>query len=461
MLAWQGEFRRHDTLGDCGVPVVGGRTLALPRSRYVGEPANDFLHAEDYRQTLVLTHQINECWQVRIGGSSLFGDLKSSQTYAVAQAGETEFARARNDTRRMHEQAYSLIADLAGDIEASVFCHKPLLGMEYTYFDSDSIFAFDSAYPVIDAADPVYANPPAVFTPLSIFRFPAFRQRGVGFYLQDLIELNRHWQLLAGVRFDTMDFTYDRSFFAGTVSRRTVQRFDRVTPRAGVVYQPLPEVLAFYFNYSRSFNPPAGGPYVEPQVLQPELGESFELGSKVLLMEGLSLDIAGFHAVRENAPFLSFPFLIQVGRERSRGVEMNLVGSLTERWSVIANWAYTDTELTDSQNPAVFGQPQRNVPLHCGALWTRYDLIDGCCQTLGAAIGLVAVGRRSADLANAVRLPGYCRWDAGVYYRRGRVSASVYLENLFDTDYAISSVDEFQIFPGAPFNARAQVAVLF
>jgi len=178
-------------------------------------------------------------------------------------------------------------------------------------------------------------------------------------------------------------------------------------------------------------------------------------------MEGLSLDIAGFHAVRENAPFLSFPFLIQVGRERSRGVEMNLVGSLTERWSVIANWAYTDTELTDSQNPAVFGQPQRNVPLHCGALWTRYDLIDGCCQTLGAAIGLVAVGRRSADLANAVRLPGYCRWDAGVYYRRGRVSASVYLENLFDTDYAISSVDEFQIFPGAPFNARAQVAVLF
>jgi len=95
MLAWQGEFRRHDTLGDCGVPVVGGRTLALPRSRYVGEPANDFLHAEDYRQTLVLTHQINECWQVRIGGSSLFGDLKSSQTYAVAQAGETEFARAR------------------------------------------------------------------------------------------------------------------------------------------------------------------------------------------------------------------------------------------------------------------------------------------------------------------------------------------------------------------------------
>jgi iron complex outermembrane receptor protein len=88
-------------------------------------------------------------------------------------------------------------------------------------------------------------------------------------------------------------------------------------------------------------------------------------------------------------------------------------------------------------------------------------VIDDCCQTVGAALGLTYLGQRPADLINTLNLPGYNRWDAGLYYRRGQFNSAVYLENLFDVQYAQSSVNTFQIFQGAPFNVRATVSYLY
>lgn len=80
----------------------------------------------------------------------------------------------------------------------------------------------------------------------------------------------------------------------------------------------------------------------------------------------------------------------------------------------------------------------------------------------GAAMGVVYVGEREAAVfPSGVVLPGYSRWDAGLYYRRGQFNTNVYLENLFDLQYAQSSANEFQIFQGAPFNVRAAVWYAF
>jgi iron complex outermembrane receptor protein len=171
--------------------------------------------------------------------------------------------------------------------------------------------------------------------------------------------------------------------------------------------------------------------------------------------------VAGFYTTRDNASFTTAFTTFQFGRERSQGAEINLLGQITDRWSAIANYAYTDTELTDPANAAFFGQRQRNVPLNSANLWTRYNFIQNDVQTFGAALGVVYVGDRAADLANSVVLPSYSRWDSGLYYNRGRMQSMVYIENIFDVAYAQSSVDQFQIFPGAPLNARAQISLTY
>jgi iron complex outermembrane receptor protein len=195
--------------------------------------------------------------------------------------------------------------------------------------------------------------------------------------------------------------------------------------------------------------------------MRPELGELFELGMKTDIVENLAFNVCGYYTTRDNASFTTAQQTLQFGRERSQGVELNLLGSITERWDVIANYAYTDTELSDPNNPAFFGQRQRNVPLNGANLWTRYDFIEDEYQTLGRALGVVYVGDRPGNLANTLVLPTYNRWDAGLYYQRGRMDVSLYVENIFDITYAASSVDQFPVFPGAPINARAQIGFVY
>ena len=216
MLTWEAEFHDHDCRGDRGFPAIRGNALVLPRSRYVGEPANDFLHTVDYWQTLVLTHRLNDCWQIEIGGSSLFDDMKGSQTYATGHVAGPQYARGRSDIQPMHEQAHSLIANLAGEFSTGAFQHKPLVGLEYTYFDSDSLFLLDPTYPVLDVFNPIYLNPPAVFTPFSVFRFPAFRQQGM------LVDADRHEVRTDGIYL----------FEVGERTKRWRERIERENPTA-------------------------------------------------------------------------------------------------------------------------------------------------------------------------------------------------------------------------------------
>jgi iron complex outermembrane recepter protein len=190
-----------------------------------------------------------------------------------------------------------------------------------------------------------------------------------------------------------------------------------------------------------------------------------ELGIKTQLTEDLSFNVAGFHIVRNNVANATFdqngiPVFFQVGEQRSQSVEMNLVGQLTDYWSWVANYAYVDTEVTDPTVP-LDGVPQRNVPLNSGNLWTRYNFVQNDYRTFGAALGVIALGTRRANLTGTLDLPAYARWDMGFYYQQGKLNASVYIENLFDKEYAQSSINEFQILPGAPINARAQVGIVF
>jgi iron complex outermembrane receptor protein len=248
----------------------------------------------------------------------------------------------------------------------------------------------------------------------------------------------------------------------------TDQSFNRVSPRAGLVYQPGgDESLALYYSYAQSFTPPSGGIFINTNVLEPILGESHEAGIKTELLSGLALSAAAFHTTRENDTFdVRSIFLVQIGEIRSQGAELNLIGDITDRWSAVANYSYIDARLSDA-DPTFDGRRARNVPFNTANFWTRYNLIDDECETFGAALGLVYLGERTADIRDPlpgqveVFLPSFSRWDAGLYYRRNNLSANVYLENLFDVQYAAGSIDEFQIFQGAPFNARATISYLY
>ena len=60
-----------------------------------------------------------------------------------------------------------------------------------------------------------------------------------------------------------------------------------------------------------------------------------------------------------------------------------------------------------------------------------------------------------ASISNNVRLPGYARFDAAVFYKVNKgVEAQVNVENLFGADYFAAAHSDNNIAPGALMNAK-------
>lgn len=477
--------RRFDT----GVVALGGQVGLLPISTFLGQPDDRQLFT-DYRFTVFLNHRINSDWTARLGLYTQFHDTTMLGTVPISTGtpfglpGDLLF-RQRQALDPFREQYYSLIGDLAGKVDLMGVTHRLVVGTELGTFQSrgfqGSFSEFASLQPLpfppfffVAPTSPVFAFNPDLTRglpqpPLGPGLFTAdFIQNRYGFYFQDLVEVAKPLKLLAGLRYDIVEQTFDRQFIPvlfspGFPQTRTEDTYFRLTPRIGAVYQPFEEPLSLYGTYSQSFEPPPGGAYRNPEPFRPETGELFEVGVKAdLLSQQLSLTIAAFHLEKRNV-FVQddLLFATQVGAQRSQGIETSLAGRVTERWSVIANYSYIDSRILADNDPRLIGQRFRGIPYNQSSIWSRYNVVQDESRTLGLAAGMVLVGDRPGDLQASFRLPGYVRWDAGVFYERSQFHVSVYLENVFDREYYVGSVNSFAVFPGMPFNIRAQAGWRF
>lgn len=124
-------------------------------------------------------------------------------------------------------------------------------------------------------------------------------------------------------------------------------------------------------------------------------------------------------------------------------------------WNVIANYAYTDTEIVNDSFLGSTGNRLDNVPKHGGRIWTAYTLPAGTLQGFEFGGGVTLRGQRQGNLANDFQLPGFATVDllAGYAFKVGksRVAAQLNVTNLLDKDYFESGGGgRSRIAPGAP-----------
>ena len=465
-ITWKAEYVDDRRLYDTGIAAINGNISALPITRYLGEPGNDFQHFQDYRQELMITHRLDDDWSWNVGGYSLFYDTEESGTVPYEYLGPAYgpgtnvFLRERANLFPWEEQYQSLIGNLAGKIHGEYVDHNLVFGTEQGWFASNTFNATESFGYLIDATSPVYSNP-ATLPPAFAYNSTYLRTTNA-LYFQDLMDIGDHWKFLVGARYDHVETTFIRDLSIDPTELRTDTTYDAGTPRVGIVYEAIPKKLSYYALYSESFDPPDGGPYITLTSWKPETGQSWEGGIKYQPAEKLSITAAGFYITKQNVTELTGAFsAVQVAQQRSQGAEVEIRGQVTDRWSIIGSYAYTDTLINDPGQPDD-GQRAIGVPLNSASLWNRYNVEQNEHQTIGFGLGVVYVGDREGDPTDPTFiLPSYTRWDAGVFYKRGRLDASLYLENIFDTTYYTSSINQLEIYPGAPLNVRTQLSLTF
>ena len=468
-LAWYGEgtkllfayeHREFLTPFDRGT-LIDPRTnhpLDISRNERLDEPFNNMEGRSDLYH-FEADHELNDNWKAH------FGYSWNRETYDASQVRVTDIdTRKGTLTRNMDGTQNAISTDRF--TTASLEGNVNLLGMQH-----DLLFGIDDEYRKIYREDlirqkslttfsyvnPVYGREVAGTNVSAPDSAQTDELRSDSAFLQDSIHLNDQWILVAGARFQVYDQYAGKGvpFHANTDGNG-----QKWVPRAGLVYK-YTDALSFYGSYTESFKPNStiaplsGSSTVLDGGIAPEEAKSWELGAKLDLPGRVTGNIALFDIKKRNVLVANAegPTTIYsaAGEVRSRGLEVDLSGQLTDRWSMIGSYAYTDAEVTE--DPVYKGNQLQTVAKNSGSLSAVYDFgsVIGADQ-LRVGAGARYVGERAGNAVNDFDLPSYTVADAFATYDTRldgqKVKFQLNVKNLFDRTYYTSAASRFFVSMG-------------
>ncbi|MEM7061871.1 MAG: TonB-dependent receptor [Cyanobacteria bacterium P01_B01_bin.77] len=470
VLAWQPnehtnlnlelEYLYDERPFDRGLVAIGDEVADIPFDRVLGE-LDDFAETESIRAGYRLEHQFNDALTLRNTFNYFNSETESQhieQAFRIFDETTGNLGRVWT-TGDSESKNYQLQTDLVAEFSTGSVDHQLVFGVDLERSEENGESRFDIRNPVfINIFDPVYGAVPRP----NIDRIPAFFENDtttdrLGIYLQDQIALQDNLKLLIGGRFDLVDQD-------NRAADDSQQQDEAFSPRIGIVYQPI-EPVSLYASYSRSFTPNIGSVQEDGSLLTPERGTQYEVGIRGELLDGrLSANLAAFHIVKSNVATSdpnNFMFSVVTGEQRSRGIELDVLGEIMPGWNIIASYAHTDAEITEDSDDTLVGNRLRGVPRNSASLSTTYQIQQGDLEGLGFGLGLFFVDDRNGDIANSYLLDSYVRTDANIFYERDSWRAALNFNNIFDVDYAKGSTDRFRIAPGEPFSIIGSISWKF
>jgi len=455
VLEYSGEYLRHATPLDRGVVAVDNRLGAIPRSRFLGEPADGDVTVKNQTHQFILSHEWSSTWRSRVGLSYRETSMEGFSTEPTALRPDGNLTRQRR-YRDFSSNDIALQAELQGTVKTGGIEHELLFGAETFRFDMDSLMLRanpTTARPyAINIYNPVYGQ----FRPVPAANIDTLeRQRNSAFYVQDAIKLSPEWRLVAGVRADN----YRQSLLNRRTGVTTGQEPSSTSPRLGVSWLPTPQ-WTFYANAGRSFRPNTGSD-VASRGFAPETGRALELGTKwESADQGMGATAALFD-IRKRNVLTSDPvntgYSVAAGEIRSRGLELDFSGQVSKKWRVNASLVLNDVDITKDNSLEVGGR-LLNVPRVNGSVLAVYE--DGFAngQRYGIGGGVTHMGKRlgqartqaeAAAGTPAFDLPAYTTAKLVAYWRLNpTLRLTLDVDNLFDKTYYSSSYSRVWVAPG-------------
>lgn len=418
-----------------GLPAYSdGHLLNVPRSTYLGADWGRF----DTQYDLVtgkFEHRFDNGWHARVVGNyfdfrqderDLFvsGAVTDANDGVITGSPYRDLGSARG---------YNLDALLTGNFSLFGHGHRFTVGTSYMNSDNEVVHGTANWSAPFDvfSPDPYGIPEPGAFD-MYFDQTRSYEQHGL--YGQVNFKLADPLTLVAGGRLNRATF---ESF--DNISAAPKPGYDETffTPLIGLVYDLTPSTT-LYANYADIFQPQTNSDY-DGNILPPITGTQYEAGIRQELFgERLMLSAAAFDILRENqaisqrAPDGHY-YSVATGETRSRGLELEAVGKITDAWKLYAGYAYTDARILKAT--VYEGNVLANTPPHKFNLWTSYTFQSGALDGLEIGGGLI-VSSKFYDNTNMIEAPSFVAIDLGANYRISEsFGVSVKVNNLFDEKY--------------------------
>jgi iron complex outermembrane receptor protein len=273
--------------------------------------------------------------------------------------------------------------------------------------------------------------------------------RQYALYARDQVDITDRLKGMFAIRLTGFkDFNRGENALTGLVTRAEFGDRD-VTTQAGLVYLPLPNT-SVYFNFAESFLPQGVSTVARGGPFDPERGRQFEFGAKrEWLSNRVSSTLSFFHIVRRNVlvtdPNSPAALLTPIGAVTSKGIELDIIGKVTDRINVTANYAYLDAKVTEDTNLLRVGRRNENAPRNATNFWAYYQLP---LWNLSAGAGMSYVSRRATF--GTLVIPGYFIANATVAWTRGPLRLTATMDNMANRRYFLGGYGATTLFPGSP-----------
>jgi catecholate siderophore receptor len=449
---------------DRGIPSWNGRPAPVERSTFFGSPDANHSSAGVHLGSLTLEHQADFA---HIRNATVIGDYDKYYGNLVPGAVSADgtmvsFSGYDNSTARRN---FFNQTDVTATVHTGSLRHTILTGSEIgrqwtNNFRNTAFFDNSDATTIsMPLADPV------VRSPFSFRQKPTDADNHVvaqvaSAYLQDQVEVTRWLQVVGGVRYDYFGLNFRNNRNGERLSRPD----HMLSPRLGLILKPAASV-SLYSSYSVAYLPSSGDQFssltATTQTLRPEKFTNYEAGLKWDVRRYLSFTSAVYRLDRSNttARDPNDPAqIVQTGSQRSTGLELAVNGNLMRHWRVIGGYSWQDAYVRSATTAAASGAKVPLVPHHSFSLWNNYRLLP----RLSGGLGLVHQASMFTGIDNTVRLPGFTRADAAVFYtlhENMRLQANV--ENLTDERYFPTAHSNNNILPGYARTVRVCLIARF
>jgi iron complex outermembrane receptor protein len=266
-------------------------------------------------------------------------------------------------------------------------------------------------------------------------------------YASDLFNVTGNLMVLAALRLDHFNNRGPADDITGTYTNAVPYHQTFLSPKFGIVYQPVKNKLSLFANYQNSFtnkygvNADSAGVADKKNDFKPEQANQLEGGVKLDVFDGkLTASVSVYQikvkdVIRPVTNFVS----VQDGTQVSKGVDAEIIANPVEGLSLMAGVSYNDSRYEKAADVNVEGmRPGTAGSPWVANWWISYRLQSPKLKGLGAGFG----GNYASDnkVINSRNqgtfiLPEYTVMNASVFYDQPKFRLSVKLDNLTNQQY--------------------------
>ncbi|GLO15654.1 second ferric pyoverdine receptor FpvB [Pseudomonas putida] len=450
-----------------------GSFLPISRSDRMS-PSWSYWNKESKTVFADIEHRFDNGWKAKGAATYITSDMNMMGTFLAnptVDASGNPSMSLRGGKYDYERNQSSVDGYLTGPFEFAGRTHTLVVGASHRESDWDDRggpFVTNGNYELVQF-NPITWDPGSVAKPVGVDMSLYNRQTEVeqsGVYSTARFSLAEPLTLIVGGRVD---------WYEQEIKNTSHFKANReVTPYAGLVYD-LNDTYSVYASWTRIFQPQnletASG-----TLLEPIQGTNYEIGLKGEHLGGrLNTSVALFQIDLENLPDQLQASQCQggttlcyesAGEIRSRGVEFEVTGALTENWQMSASYTYNTAERIKDTTYSPIGSFTKgkrygtNLPANLFKLTTSYRLPGELDQW---RVGGAVRSQSQTYTQYGVEQGGYTLYDVFTRYDvTPNLQVNFNLNNVFDKRYytSISSTTGSNFF-GEPRNFLATARYRF